>query len=148
MNAAQLHQRVNLKNILFPTDFSPAAKWALPFVRKIAQEFDADVTTVHVAVPDLLTYMTPDSPKAAIELQQEWALGEIKKVEMQLPGIRNHVAVRTDALWKLLAGPRVPQAVAAFTGTIGNFWPYNIFKFLMISSDGSSEFPAHLFNPP
>jgi nucleotide-binding universal stress UspA family protein len=95
MNDAQLYQRVSLKNILFPTDFSPAAKWALPFVRKIAQEFDANVTTVHVAVPDVLTNMTPDSPKAAIELQQEWALGEIKKVETQLPGIRNHVVVRT-----------------------------------------------------
>ena len=95
MNDVQLNQRVTLKNILFPTDFSPAAKWAVPFVRKIAQEFHANVTTLHVAVPDVLTYMTPDSPKAAIESQQEWALGEIKKVETQLPGVCNHVVVRT-----------------------------------------------------
>jgi nucleotide-binding universal stress UspA family protein len=103
MNKTQPQQRVSLKNILFLTDFSPAAEWTVPFVRKIAQEFDADVTTLHVAVPDVWRCMTPDSPMAAIELQQAWALGEIKKVETQLPGIRNHIVVRTGSdVWTVV----------------------------------------------
>lgn len=92
---AQLHHRIGLKNILFPTDFSPAAQWAVPFVRTIAQEYDAKVTTLHVAVPNVFTYTTPDSPKAAIELQQEWSLAQAKKAETELPGICNQVVVRT-----------------------------------------------------
>lgn len=95
MNNAQLYRRIGLKNILFPTDFSPAAQWAVPFVRKIAKEYDAKVTTLHVAVPDVFTYMTPDSPKAAIGLQEEWSLAQAKKVETELPGLCNQVVVRT-----------------------------------------------------
>ena len=95
MNNAQLYHRISVKNILFPTDLSPAAQWAVPFVRKIAQEYDAKVTTLHVAVPDVFTYMTPDSPKAAIELQQEWSLAQVKKVETELAGICNQAVVRT-----------------------------------------------------
>jgi nucleotide-binding universal stress UspA family protein len=95
MNNAQLYQRVSVKNILFPTDFSPAAQWAVPFVRKIAQEYDAKVTTLHVAIPDAFTYMTPDSPKAAIGLQEEWSQEQMKRMEAELPGICNQVVVRS-----------------------------------------------------
>jgi nucleotide-binding universal stress UspA family protein len=95
MNNVQLYQRVSVKNILFPTDFSPAAQWAVPFVRKIAQEYDAKVTTLHVAIPDVFTYMTPDSPKAAIGLQEEWSQEQMKRMEAELPGICNQVVVRS-----------------------------------------------------
>lgn len=95
MNNAQLYHRIALKNILFPTDFSPAAQWAIPFVRKIAKEYDAKVTTLHVAVPDVFTYMIPDSPKAAIGLQEEWSLAQMKRVAIELPGICNRVVVRS-----------------------------------------------------
>src|ERR1700726_4423343 len=103
MNNTQIYQRVSVKNILFPTDFSPAAQWAVPFVRKIAQEYDAKVTTLHVVVPDVFTYMTPDSPKAAIGLQKEWSQAQVKKVETDLPGICNQVVVRTASdVWTVV----------------------------------------------
>lgn len=93
MKKAQVDKRISLNNMLFLTDFSWASAWAIPFVREIAQEYGAKVTALHVAVPDALTYMTPDSPAAAIELQKDAALTEMKAVEKQLAGIPTQTVV-------------------------------------------------------
>lgn len=103
MKEAQVDKRISLNNILFLTDFSWASEWALPFVRGIAQEYGAKVTALHVAVPDVLTYMTPDSLAAAIELQQDSALVEMKQIETQLVGIPHQVAVVAGkAVWAVV----------------------------------------------
>jgi nucleotide-binding universal stress UspA family protein len=93
VNKPRLEKRVRIKNILFLTDFSWASESAIPFVREIAQEYQSKVTALHVTVPDVLTYMTPDSPSAAIELQHDFALAEMKKVETQLSGVSHQVLV-------------------------------------------------------
>jgi nucleotide-binding universal stress UspA family protein len=121
MNSAQLYHRISVKNILFPTDFSPAAQWTVPFVRKIAQEYDAKVTTLHVAVPDVFTYMTPDSRKAAIGLQEDWSLAQMKKVETELPGICNQLVVRSAPdVWTVVDDViRAEQIDLVIVGTRG-----------------------------
>ena len=73
MNKAQVDKRIELNHILFLTDFSAASERAFPFVREIAHDHGAKVSALHGLVPDVLTYMTPDSPSAAIELQKEYA---------------------------------------------------------------------------
>jgi nucleotide-binding universal stress UspA family protein len=93
MKRAQVDKRISLNNILFLTDFSGASERALPFVREIAREYGAKVSALHVLLPDVLTYMTPDSPAAAIELQKESALAEMQRVETQLSGIPNKAVV-------------------------------------------------------
>jgi len=93
MKKAQVDKRIRLNNILFLTDFSGASERALLFVREIAGEYGANVSVLHVLVPDVLTYMTPDSPSAAIELQKESALAEMQRVETQLAGIPNKAVV-------------------------------------------------------
>jgi nucleotide-binding universal stress UspA family protein len=42
---------VRFRNILFPTDFSPAAAQAIPYVQEIAKHYDADLVTLHVRPP-------------------------------------------------------------------------------------------------
>lgn len=93
MKKAQVDKRIILNHILFLTDFSGASERAIPFVCEIAKEYGAKVTALHVLVPDVLTYMTPDSPSAAIELQKDSALAEMKQVENQLAGVPNKVLV-------------------------------------------------------
>jgi nucleotide-binding universal stress UspA family protein len=44
--------RISLKDILFPTDFSPAAEAALPFALKLAQIHGARVHVAHVILPE------------------------------------------------------------------------------------------------
>jgi nucleotide-binding universal stress UspA family protein len=42
---------MEIKKILFPTDFSRAANQALPHALKIAQKYEADINVLHVATP-------------------------------------------------------------------------------------------------
>jgi nucleotide-binding universal stress UspA family protein len=93
MNKAQVDKRISLNSILFLTDFSTASERALPYVREIAREYGAKVSMLHVLVPDVLTYLTPDSPTAAIDLQKESALAEMQQVETQLTGVPNKAVV-------------------------------------------------------
>ena len=93
MGKLQLETRVRLKKILFLTDFSWASDTAIPFVREIAAQYEAKVIALHVAVPDPLNNMTPESPSAAFESQRDYALAEMKKVEAQFAGILNQVVV-------------------------------------------------------
>jgi nucleotide-binding universal stress UspA family protein len=103
MKKAQVDKRISLNNILFLTDFSAASERALPFVREIAREYSAKVFALHVLVPDVLTYMTPDSPAAAIELQKESALAEMQRVETQLTGVPNkEVVIAGKEVWAAL----------------------------------------------
>lgn len=93
MKNAQVDRRMSLNNIMFLTDPSDASERALPFVREIAREYGATVFALHVLLPDVLTYTTPDSPSPAMELQKESALAEMKQVETQLAGVPNKAVV-------------------------------------------------------
>ncbi len=74
---------MEIKRILFPTDFSRAANSALPHALKIAQKYGTEITILHVATP------YSDDPNAP-EYQQldagnfkeyiEKSLGEISQV--------------------------------------------------------------------
>src|SRR5450755_5098459 len=51
MKTATAKVAVGFRNILFATDFSPAAARAIPYVKKIAKHYDATLVTLHVRTP-------------------------------------------------------------------------------------------------
>ncbi len=51
MTTATARTGVRFRNILFATDFSAAAAQAIPYVKKIAKHYDADLVTLHVRPP-------------------------------------------------------------------------------------------------
>ena len=51
MKAATAKTRTQFENILFATDFSPAAAHAIPFIKKIARHFQSNLVTLHVRPP-------------------------------------------------------------------------------------------------
>ena len=51
MQAATAKTRTRFENILFATDFSPAAAHAIPFIKKIARHFQSNLVTLHVKPP-------------------------------------------------------------------------------------------------
>jgi nucleotide-binding universal stress UspA family protein len=109
MKRVQVDRRMRLNNILFLTDFSGASERALAYVREIAREYGAHVSTVHVLVPDVLPCMTPDSPTATIELQKESARVEMQRVETQLGGVPNQtVVVAGKEVWAAVE-PRLKE---------------------------------------
>lgn len=51
MQAATAKTRTRFENILFATDFSPAAAHAVPFVKKLARHFQSKLAVLHVKPP-------------------------------------------------------------------------------------------------
>lgn len=51
MTTATARTAVRFRNILFATDFSAAAAQAIPYVKKIAKHYDADLLALHVRPP-------------------------------------------------------------------------------------------------
>jgi nucleotide-binding universal stress UspA family protein len=51
VKTATARTAIRFRNILFATDFSPAAAQAIPYVRKIAKHYDADLVALHVQPP-------------------------------------------------------------------------------------------------
>jgi nucleotide-binding universal stress UspA family protein len=58
MKTATARTAIRFQNILFATDFSSAAGQAIPYVRKIAKHYDADLITLHIR-PPVVNPMTP-----------------------------------------------------------------------------------------
>lgn len=107
MITVQTGTRIALKNILFLTDFSEPSEAALPFTAAIAREFGATVHALHVLLPEPYVYAAPDTTGIAIQAQEENAQAEIQRVEAQLTGVPNEVAIaREVGVW-----PAVEQAI-------------------------------------
>ena len=51
MQAATAKTRTRFENILFATDFSPAAAHAIPFIKKLARHFQSNLVALHVKPP-------------------------------------------------------------------------------------------------
>jgi nucleotide-binding universal stress UspA family protein len=51
MKTATARTAIRFGNILFATDFSPAAAQAIPYVKSLAKHYDADLVALHVRPP-------------------------------------------------------------------------------------------------
>src|SRR5260370_15242553 len=103
MATSQLGTRVDLKNILFLTDFSEPSEVALPFAVAIAREYGAIVHALHILLPTAIPYATPELASLGIEAQEETADGEMKQVESQLAGVPHETMVEREAgIWPAL----------------------------------------------
>jgi len=87
MNDPPGSEKLVVHDILYLTDFSRSSDAALPCAKALARAYGGTVHALHVLVPDVFTYMTPDAPAAAFDLQEEAAAAELKKLEKRLSGI-------------------------------------------------------------
>ncbi len=93
------YSALTFKNILHLTDFSPcsdaAFKWAIGMARH-----EAKLSVLHVVVPDGLVYMAPGSLTLALDIQEEWARGEMQRIEAQLEDLPHSTMVaRGTDVW-------------------------------------------------
>lgn len=107
MATAAAVARINLKNILFLTDFSEPSEAALPFAISIARAYGAKLHGFHVLLPTPSTYMTPDLTVTAIEAEEESAQANLQRLEAQLAGVQHESSVeRGIGVW-----PSVDRAI-------------------------------------
>jgi nucleotide-binding universal stress UspA family protein len=102
MKALDTKTRVQVKNILFATDFSPAAAAALPYAEVLAKRFGANLFALHVRTP-VINPMTPPAGWPALEKAAE--LEEIerrKSLRNAVPGIEPTVLMEEGGIWENL----------------------------------------------
>lgn len=94
MTTAAAKAALRFHDILFATDFSPSAAQAIPYVKKIAKHFDANLATLYVrpAIADIMN--EPGSWPADIEALK----AEDEKHRQEI--LESFAGIRTQALFE------------------------------------------------
>jgi len=103
METVSVSKRIALKNILFLTDFSEPSAVALPYAAMIARAYGAKVTALHVVVPSVYTYMTPEMSATLLDAHDDAAKTEMGRVEAEFAGLpRETIIEREIGVWPVL----------------------------------------------
>jgi nucleotide-binding universal stress UspA family protein len=102
MSTTKVANRIQLKNILYATDFSRAADAAFPYAAEFARRFGARFYAVHARTPENYFLAAPEAwPRANAEYEkQENALREVLRSD--LPDIETDVLTAEGGVWPVL----------------------------------------------
>jgi len=104
MKAVQARARIALKNILFATDFSPAADTAGGFAVQMARSYGAKVYGVHVSPFQNYTAAAAPEAWAVLAEAQERDTKEFTRcLNEQLKGVEHEVMIVEGNIWGTLA---------------------------------------------
>src|SRR5690348_8099775 len=102
MVTAAAEKRIALQNILFATDFSPAAEASLPYAIGLARQFGGKVHALHVRFPATYPIVGPEAMPVVIEAAQEQAKFEAQQLHEMFAGVAHEVTVAEGELWPIL----------------------------------------------
>ncbi len=103
MKAVQARTRITLKNILFATDFSPAADAAVPLAIQIARRYGAKVYGVHVNRIDDYTAAAPNAWAAMAEAAEKETKEDAGRLDDQLQSIEHEVVIGEGKTWEVMS---------------------------------------------
>src|SRR2546429_48606 len=103
MQAVQARTRITLKNILFATDFSPAADLAALIAIQIARPYGAKVYGVHVNRFDDYTGAAPNAWAAMAEAAEKESKEDARRLNEQLQGKEKEVVVGKGKVWEVMS---------------------------------------------
>lgn len=96
--------RINFRNILLATDFSPASETALVYATAIARRYDAKMYVAHVIKPDAYQLVPAEAMSAT--QQQTWRYAEQQMTDLlisgRLRGIQHQVLLKQGEVWDVL----------------------------------------------
>jgi nucleotide-binding universal stress UspA family protein len=93
MKAVAARARVQVKNVLFATDFSPAAAGAVPYAREIAKRYGANLFALHVRPPVVNPMTAPASWAAEVELADAQQKQQRETLIAAFPGTKPEVII-------------------------------------------------------
>jgi nucleotide-binding universal stress UspA family protein len=98
-SAVKTAELIQLKNILYPTDFSQPSEMALPFATALARKYGATIHALHVLTP----VITPESGISGIAIQAEVenASRFMGELDSQLAGTEHQTSVENAlSVWE------------------------------------------------
>jgi nucleotide-binding universal stress UspA family protein len=113
----ELNQNQLLTNILVATDFSPASRRALPYALAIAGYYKAELTLLHVILPEHFSLKGNRTARDA-------AFRDMKKIEERLPqDVAHRVLIEQGTIWPVISDVlsqyRVDLIVTGTQGRLG-----------------------------
>lgn len=93
MKAATAKTRTKFENVLFATDFSPAAAHAIPFIKKIARHFESSLVALHVKPPVVNPMTQPATWPVDLEAAKEFAKEHREELLDTFAGINTEVLI-------------------------------------------------------
>jgi nucleotide-binding universal stress UspA family protein len=99
MNATGTQTKISLQNILYATDFSPAAEAALPYVLGLAKQYGATVHAIHARFPAPYPIVGPEAMPQIMEAAELQAKFEARQLHEMLATVSHDVTVREGELW-------------------------------------------------
>jgi len=99
MKAADVRTRIQLKNILYATDFSATANAAAPYATELTKHYGARLYALHVRPPAVNPMTPPESWKGLEEAAEIEAGRARRKILDILPEIQPEVLINEGDLW-------------------------------------------------
>lgn len=97
------YEQPHFRTILYLTDFSPCSDAALTWAVSVAKANGAKVYALHVVIPDTLVFLAPGSPGVVLDMHEEWARGQMDRIESQLAEVAHETLIeRGGDLWKVV----------------------------------------------
>jgi len=93
MKAATAKTRTKFENILFATDFSPAAAHAIPFIKKIARHFQSNLVALHVRPPVVNPMTQPGTWPVDLEAAKVFDKEHREELLDTFAGIKTEVVI-------------------------------------------------------
>jgi nucleotide-binding universal stress UspA family protein len=102
MKAVAVQTRIQLKNIVFATDFTQAAATALPFAAEIAQRFGAKLFAVHAKTPENYALPTAELWPVANAEVEKLAAHLKETLREQFPTVESEVLLAEGGVWAVV----------------------------------------------
>lgn len=102
MKTLDTQTRIQVKNVLFLTDFSAPAAAAIPYAAEVAKRFGAALYALHVQTP-AANPMTEPATWAALEKTAEVEAKKLREALLKsFPGMQPEVLIEEGGLWPTL----------------------------------------------
>lgn len=102
MKTVETPIQVQVKNILFLTDFSPAANAAIPYAAEFAKRFDAKLYALHVATPAVNPMTDPSTWAVAEKAAEAEAERQEDALLASFQGMQPEVLIEEGGFWQVL----------------------------------------------
>lgn len=103
MKTLEVHARIQLKNILFTTDFSPASRAAVPYALELGKHYGAKLHALHVRPPAIKPLTSAASWRSLEEVAEEEASQHRKELLDAFAGVETEVLLTEGDVWSNIA---------------------------------------------
>jgi nucleotide-binding universal stress UspA family protein len=102
MKALETWTRIEIKNILFPTDFSPAGNVPILYATELAKRFGAKICALHVRPPVINPTTEPATWGVLEKAAKEETDAQKKLLQEFFPGIKPEIMIEAGDFWQTL----------------------------------------------